>query len=111
MTTGTWGGIGAKTAAIEKLTRYFAVELAPLGVRANAGSPGLVKTEAEKHFRAIQDESVFFPAQLPPLPPTDSASQAVDHLVAFLCSPESSMIRGQTILIDGSYNLHGDRTR
>ena len=103
--------VGASKAAIESLTRYLAVELAPLGIRVNAVSPGLVKTDALKHFEATQDESVF--------PRTITATPAgrlvtpedVAHLVAFLCSPESSMIRGQTILIDGGYNLHGDRTR
>jgi enoyl-[acyl-carrier protein] reductase III len=102
--------VGASKAAIESLTRYLAVELAPLGINVNAVSPGLVETDALLHFDAMRDESV--------LPRTIAATPAgrlvtpedVAHLVAFLCSNEASMIRGQTILIDGGYNLHGDRT-
>ena len=102
--------VGASKAAIESLTRYLAVELAPLGINANAVSPGLVETDALQHFAAMQDETV--------LPRTIAATPAgrlvqpqdVANLVAFLCSDDASMIRGQTILIDGGYNLHGDKT-
>lgn len=102
--------VGARKAAIESLIRYLAVELAPLGNCVNAVSPGLVETDALLHFDAIQDETV--------LPRTVAATparrlippEAVTNLVAFLCSTDASMIRGQTILIDGGYNLHGDKT-
>lgn len=102
--------VGASKAAIESLTRYLAVELGPLGINANAVSPGLVETDALAHFKVMQDETV--------LPRTITATPAgrlvtpqdVANLVAFLCSDEASMIRGQTILIDGGYNLHGDKT-
>lgn len=102
--------VGASKAAIESLTRYLAVELASLGIRVNAVSPGLVETEALLHFDTMQDETV--------IPRTIAATPAgrlvtpedVAHVVAFLCSTEASMIRGQTLLIDGGYALHGNRT-
>jgi enoyl-[acyl-carrier protein] reductase III len=102
--------VGASKAAIEALTRYLAVDLAHLGINANAVSPGIVETEALSHFDAMQDESV--------LPRTIAATPAgrlvtpddVASLVAFLCSEEARMIRGQTIVIDGGYTLHGDKT-
>ena len=102
--------VGASKAAIESIIRYLAVELAPLGINANAVSPSLVETEALQHFDAMQDETI--------LPRTIAATPAgrlvtpedVANLVAFLCSKEASMIRGQTILIDGGYSLRGDNT-
>ena len=48
--------VGASKAAIESLTRYLAVELAPLGINVNAVSPGLVETDALLHFDAMQDD-------------------------------------------------------
>lgn len=102
--------VGASKAAIEALTRYLAVELAPLGIRVNAVSPGLVETDALKHFEALEDESI--------LPQTIAATPAgrlvtpedIADLVAFLCSNQAEMIRGQVIQIDGGYSLYGDRT-
>ena len=96
---------GASKAAIEALTRYLAVELGPKNIVVNAVSPGVAKTEALQHFDAIQGEETFtsITARTPAgrlVTPEDIA-----HLVAFLCSTEASMIRGQVILIDGGYTL------
>jgi enoyl-[acyl-carrier protein] reductase III len=100
--------VGASKAAIESITRYLAVEFAPLNIRVNAVSPGLVETDALKYFEATSDGSIFEPAiQATPagrlVTPEDVAA-----LVAFLCSHEAEMIRGQTILLDGGFNLPAD---
>ena len=42
--------VGASKAALEALTRYLAVELAPKNIVVNAVSPGMVETDALKHF-------------------------------------------------------------
>jgi enoyl-[acyl-carrier protein] reductase III len=97
--------VGASKAALEALTRYLAYELAPQGIRVNAVSPGVVPTDALKHFDAIKDGQI--------IPVIEKATPAgrlvspedVSGLVAFLCSEEAEMIRGQTILIDGGYTL------
>lgn len=97
--------VGASKAALEALTRYLAVELAPLHIRANAVSPGLVETDALKHFTALGDPTVI-PQAIANTPagrlvtPDDVAG-----VVAFLCSPDAAMIRGQVIVIDGGYTL------
>jgi enoyl-[acyl-carrier protein] reductase III len=97
--------VGASKAAIEALTRYMAVEFAPRGISVNAVSPGIVATEALQHFNTMQDEDLLdeIAAQTPAgriVTPEDVAG-----IVAFLCSPAASMIRGQTILADGGFTL------
>jgi enoyl-[acyl-carrier protein] reductase III len=98
--------VGASKAAIEALTRYLAVELAPKNIVVNAVSPGIVLTNALKHFDMLrQDEDLVERAvDLTPagrlVTPEDVAA-----VVAFLCSSSASMIRGQTILVDGGYTL------
>jgi enoyl-[acyl-carrier protein] reductase III len=97
--------VGASKAALESLTRYLAVELAPLNIAVNAVSPGLVKTDALKHFAALSDPDVI-PRAIQNTPagrlvqPEDVAS-----VVAFLCKPDAAMIRGQVIVVDGGYTL------
>jgi enoyl-[acyl-carrier protein] reductase III len=98
--------VGASKAALEAITRYLAVELAPLNIVVNVVSPGVVETEALKHFDTIREDNNILEraARLNPagrlVKPEDVA-----QVVAFLCSPAASMIRGQTILVDGGYTL------
>jgi enoyl-[acyl-carrier protein] reductase III len=97
--------VGASKAAIEALTRYLAVELAERNISVNAVSPGIVATEALQHFNTMQDEDLLDDiAQQTPagriVTPEDVAG-----VVAFLCSPNASMIRGQTIIADGGFTL------
>ena len=51
--------VGTSKAALEALIRYLAVELAPLGIRANAVSGGVVDTGALDHF-PNKDEMLRF---------------------------------------------------
>lgn len=98
--------VGASKAAVESITRYLAVELAPLNIIVNAISPGVVRTAALEHFAAIREGDQIFEktARVTPagrlVHPEDVAS-----LVAFLCSPAAEMIRGQVITIDGGLSL------
>ncbi len=97
--------VGASKAALEALTRYLAVELAPLNIRANAVSPGLVQTDALQHFAALNDPTVI-PQAIANTPAGRLVTpEDVAGVVAFLCSPDAAMIRGQVIVIDGGYTL------
>jgi enoyl-[acyl-carrier protein] reductase III len=95
--------VGVSKAALEAVTRYLAVELAPHGVRVNAVSGGLVETDALKSFSwgtdVIQDTIRRTPAGRMVEP------EDVARVVAFLCTKESAMIRGQTIIVDGGFSL------
>jgi enoyl-[acyl-carrier protein] reductase III len=97
--------VGASKAALESLTRYLAVELAPKNIVVNAVSPGVVLTDALKHFAVLSDPQAIgrvvanTPAERMVTP------EDVAELVAYLCSPAAFMIRGQVIVIDGGYTL------
>ncbi|PJF35483.1 MAG: enoyl-[acyl-carrier-protein] reductase FabL [Candidatus Thermofonsia Clade 1 bacterium] len=99
--------VGVSKAALESLTRYLAVELAPMGIVVNAVSGGFVETEALKHFSMAQpilaDPEAFAAQHIPAgrmVKPEDIAA-----VVAFLCTPDASMIRGQVIVVDGGLTL------
>lgn len=97
--------VGASKAALEALTRYLAVELAPKNIKVNAVAPGIVETDALKHFAVFQQNDLL--TTLAKRTPAGRlvTPQDVAQVVAFLCSPEAEMIRGQTLVIDGGYTL------
>jgi enoyl-[acyl-carrier protein] reductase III len=94
--------VGASKAALEALVRYLAVELAPLGIRVNAVSAGVVETGALEHF-PNKEAMLELGARNPVgrmVTPEDVAG-----CVTFLCSPDAEMIRGQTLVVDGGWSL------
>ncbi|MDP9284512.1 MAG: SDR family oxidoreductase, partial [Actinomycetota bacterium] len=93
--------VGTSKAALEALVRYLAVELAPR-IRVNAVSGGVVETDALEHF-PNRDEMLKAGAANPVgriVDPDDIAGA-----VAFLCSPDAKMVRGQTLVVDGGFSL------
>ncbi|SDN71341.1 enoyl-[acyl-carrier-protein] reductase FabL [Alkalicoccus daliensis] len=95
--------VGVSKAAVEALTRYMAVELAPKGIRVNAVSGGAVDTDALTHF-PNREELLSDAAERTPAgritQPEDLAKA-----VRFLVSEDADMIRGQTIIVDGGISL------
>lgn len=95
--------VGASKAAAEAVTRYIAVEFAKHNIRANTVSGGLVATDALLHFTQGMD-ALEIAAQRTPagriVTPEDIA-----NVVAFLCSDDAAMIRGQTIVVDGGASV------
>jgi enoyl-[acyl-carrier protein] reductase III len=97
----TYGALGAAKAAIESLTRSYAVELAP-AITVNAVCGGLVDEtgfsemmphdEKERIVRATPAGRMVKP-------------EDIAKVVAFLCSDDAAMIRGQSIIVDGGLTL------
>lgn len=101
--------VGASKAALESITRYLAVELAPLNIAVNAVSASLVETDALKHFATMRSE---FGESLDEARRRTPANRMVSPddvagVVAFLCTPDAFMIRGQVIMVDGGFTLTG----
>ena len=97
--------VGASKAALESLTRYLAVELAPKNIAVNAVSPGVVETEALQHFSQLSDPTVIQRAAESTPAGRIATPQDIAYAVAFLCSEEAAMIRGQVIVVDGGFSL------
>ena len=99
-----YAAVGVSKAALEALTRYLAVELAPRGIAVNTVSAGLV--EGSEGLRMFPPEMAgLLERRIPAgrnVRPDDVAA-----LVAFLCSEEAALICGQTIMIDGGFSLLG----
>ena len=94
--------VGASKAALEAVTRYLAVELAPQGIAVNAVSGGYVDTGALDHF-PTKEKMLEAGRDTPAgrmVTPEDIA-----RVVAFLCTDDADMIRGQIILVDGGATL------
>jgi enoyl-[acyl-carrier protein] reductase III len=95
--------VGVSKAALEALTRYLAVELSSKNIIVNAVSGGAVDTEALKHFP--NREEILQEAK--DKTPAGKMVEIEDmvNCVMFLLSDQSSMIRGQTIIVDGGISL------
>ena len=94
--------VGTSKAALEAMTRYLAVELAADGVSVNAVSGGYVDTHALDHFP--NREEMLESGQQTVTGRMVSAED-IARVVAFLCSPDAEMIRGQVIVVDGGVSL------
>ncbi|WP_080848303.1 enoyl-[acyl-carrier-protein] reductase FabL [Cytobacillus gottheilii] len=95
--------VGVSKAALEALTRYLAVELSSKNIVVNAVSGGAVDTDALKHF-PNRAELLAEAAEKTPAGRMVSIEDMVNAIM-FLTKEESSMIRGQTIIIDGGISL------
>ncbi len=94
--------VGASKAALEAVTRYLAVELAPQGISVNAVSGGYVDTGALDHFPEREE---MLAAGKKTLLGRMVEVGDIAGVVAFLCSEEARMIRGQVIVVDGGATL------
>jgi NAD(P)-dependent dehydrogenase (short-subunit alcohol dehydrogenase family) len=102
--TGVAGGrslYGATKAAIDSLTRNWALELAPRKILVNAVAPGYVATDmTADHFSdpATLDRAV----SRHPLGRLCTPEDVAD-VVAFLCSDSAKFITGQSINVSGGF--------
>jgi NAD(P)-dependent dehydrogenase (short-subunit alcohol dehydrogenase family) len=97
---GNWGSYGVAKAAIEALTRAQAAEGAPHGIRANAVSPGWIKTDATQDSGAKADWE-----QTASLLGRMGEPEEIARAVVFLASDEASFVTGATLVVDGGLTV------
>lgn len=99
--------VGASKAALETLVRYLGVELASKNIVVNAVSPGLVDTDALRHFASFEQYGKEVIQEVGSNTPTGRlvTTDDVADVVCFLATPQARMICGQTIVVDGGYSL------
>ena len=88
---------GASRAALELLTKAWAAEYGPSGVRVNAVAPGPTRT---RMMEAVPEEMV---SQLAALAPAGRVAQPEELAAAivFLASDDASFVHGVTLAVDG----------
>ena len=85
---------GATKGALESLTRAWAAEFSPRGVRVNAVAPGPVYTDG-----AVPERTAALGATTPM--GRAATTDEITGLIAFLASPAASYITGAVLAADG----------
>lgn len=91
----------ASKAGLVGLTRVLALELGKYNVSVNAVAPGLINTPlTQKLEKEVLDRLIKAQPSLSMGEPEDVA-----HAVAFLSSPQTRFITGQTLYVDGGKSI------
>lgn len=91
-------------AALVQMARYYAVTLAPAGVRVNCVTPGAVmKNEALEYYRSNQSLVTLY-NRITPMGRMGT-SEDIAGAIGFLCSTQAAFITGQDIVVDGGLSL------
>jgi NAD(P)-dependent dehydrogenase (short-subunit alcohol dehydrogenase family) len=108
---GGTSGYAASKGAMNALTREWAVELAPHGIRVNTVIPAEVMTpQYERWAKTLPDpdKALSKIANLVPLGRRMTTSREIGLMTVFVVSSAASHITGQIIYVDGGYT-HLDR--
>jgi len=95
--------VGVCKAALEAMTRYLAADLGPSGIRVNTASAGLLDNPTADLFPGAEDLRHVY-EQAAPLERVGTEEELA-RLVAFLASPQSGWVSGQSFLADGGLSV------
>ena len=97
--------MGVAKAALEASVRYLAADLGPAGVRVNAISAGPVRTLAASGIAGFKRMYGTF-ADVAPLR-ANITPEDVGRTAVYLASDLSSAVTGETLYVDGGFNILG----
>jgi NAD(P)-dependent dehydrogenase (short-subunit alcohol dehydrogenase family) len=100
----------ALKAGLTGVTRQLAVELGPVGIRANAVAPGPIPTESALADPGKPDNWASGAIKRTPLGRMGRPEE-VASVIAFLASTASSWVSGQVISVDGGKSVAGHDLR
>jgi NAD(P)-dependent dehydrogenase (short-subunit alcohol dehydrogenase family) len=101
------GHYGAAKAALEHLTRTWALELAPDRIRVNAVAPGPTETEVlTASGLTVEEAQTLKAAQTARIPlGRRGTAEDIAHWIVALAGPDASWVTGQVLTIDGGLEL------
>ena len=91
----------ASKGGIVNLTKEFAIELAPYGIRVNAIAPAAIRTAMTAGMLADRKQKAGLKAATPL--GRIGEPEEIAHPTVFLCSEGASYITGQTLAVDGGW--------
>lgn len=95
------GAYSAAKGGLTALTLHMACEYGPQGIRSNCVAPGVTLTDM---VRERLEDKAFQRMNVDMTPyPRLSTAEDIAGTIAFLCSPASAMVNGQTIVVDGGW--------
>lgn len=106
-TGGTAGlsAYAASKAALDAMTRVLALEIGPDGIRINNVSPGLTLTAMNQGLPEPMLDAVAAHTALK----RNALPEDVSDVAVWLCSDASNHVTGQSLLVDGGFNIAGAR--
>ncbi|HET7738816.1 MAG TPA: enoyl-ACP reductase [Tepidiformaceae bacterium] len=97
--------MGVAKASLEATVRYLAADLGPEGIRVNAISAGPIRTLAASGISGFRDVHKKF-TEMNPMRRAITIED-IGSLSAFLASDGAAAITGETVYVDGGYNIIG----
>lgn len=96
---------GASKGALDAMIRHVAIEVGGDGIRINNVSPGLTRTPMIAGFPQELVDAVAAHTVLKRI----AEAGEVGDVAVWLCTDEARYVTGQSILVDGGYNIAGTR--